>query len=107
MKEPVHEVAAYAKLRISCLRVAHRREEACLETVEGVPLLLAEVTATKEPLLAFNGSLLAMTVVFEREVAVRDEVRNLNFGGRGVEGSRGDLVVLLLHCVRNSREDGG
>lgn len=98
MEEPVHEVAADTKLGVGGPRIAHRGEQAGLQAMESVPLPLREVAAAEEPLFALDSSLLAMTVVAQREVAMGDEIRNGYFGGRGGRPSGGRLE---LHRTRN------
>lgn len=83
MEQPVHEVAADPQLRVCGIRVAHGCEQTGLETVERVPLPFVEVAASEEPLFALDGGLLSMTIVAKREVAVRHEVWDDDFGGRG------------------------
>ena len=70
VEQPVHEIAADAKLRVRSLRIAPGGEETSLKAMESIFLLLAEVASAEQPLLALNRRLLAMTVVSERESAM-------------------------------------
>lgn len=100
VEQPVHEVAADAKLGVRGVGVAHGCEQTRLQAVECVALLLAEVAATEEPSLALDCRLLAVAIGAQWEAAVRDEVWDEYLCGGRAEGVHA-RVVDVLHRVRD------
>ena len=70
VEQPVHEVATYPQLRIRSIWVAHSCKQPRFEPVKGIPLSFAEIPSTKEPLFAFDSSLLSMPIVSKGKVTV-------------------------------------
>ena len=100
VEEPVHEVAADAKLRVRGIRVAHRGEQTSLQAMERVSLALREVSPTKQPFLALDSGLLSVAVIAKGKVAVRNQIRDEDLGRRRAEGrGTGDRGV-VLHYAR-------
>ena len=91
MEEIVEVVAADAKLVLRAIGVAHRGQEATLESVERLLFLVREVAVPGKPVFGRGADFLAMAVLSKLEGAVRDEVGDddLVRGGRGL-GTTGD-----------------
>ena len=86
VEKVVDEVAADPHLLVPCEGVAHRGEQATLESVECSAFLLAQTTTLKKPSLGVGRGALAMRVDSKTEGARGDEVGEDELGRARLRG---------------------